>query len=326
MGVAPWWKFFAADYLMDPDVDSLALDAQGILIRMWCVVWIEGEIPDDPAQIARKCRIDVLHVHMHLQTLRKFFTRTEHGMLISVRMEKERSKSSLLSAVRAKAAKLKHQKDVSAHADAKVHAKHGANEPAKTMHSDIRSQISESTKEKPSSADAEASMGDPRWRDFIDDWKRAFEHVTGKQFKPSTGDFAVLKKVLLENPNMDRETWRKCWNHWGKSLISHMKPFRFFGARIIEFEQGPLDKFFEPVTTATGKVSNDRSTAERKIDQIRETAARVEQRITGVPDGPPGGIPAADGRRGTGHVVGEPELLPPVRDQAGSGRHGPKSS
>lgn len=247
MGVAPWWKFFAADYLMDPGVDALPLEAQGILVRMWCVMWIEGEIPDDPAQIARKCRIEHLHVQMHMQKLCKFFTRTEQGMLISVRMEKARSKSGLISVIRSKAAKLKHVKDVPAHAGANGVANRHAKGHAKTGHSDIRDQISE-VNTKPSSAEAEASMGEPRWRDFIEDWKTAFAHVTGKPFKPSNGDFAVLKKILLEHADMNRETWRACWNNWKKSPVSHLKPFRFWGARILEFEQGPLDKFFEPIT------------------------------------------------------------------------------
>jgi len=290
VGVAPWFKFFAGDYLIDPDVDALPLEAQAVLIRMWCVVWIEGELPIDPVQIARKCRVDVLHVHMHLQKLMQFFSKTEFGGLVSLRMEKERSKSGQLSAVRSKAAKLKHLKSVAAHAGAKDDAQDGAKRPAKKLHSDIRSQISEKTK-KPSCADAQASMGDDRWADFIEDWKVAFEYVTGKKFNPSPADFATLKAFLAENRDVKRDVWRKCLNNWAKSPISHTKPFRYWGKRALEFEQGPLDKYWEPVNARSNANSNGASKAERRIFDMVETTSRVFDPTGNVPDDAPGGIP-----------------------------------
>lgn len=43
----PWFKFWSTDYLCDPDVDKLPLDAQGLLVRMWCVCNLQGFVPDD---------------------------------------------------------------------------------------------------------------------------------------------------------------------------------------------------------------------------------------------------------------------------------------
>jgi hypothetical protein len=45
MAKSPWFKFYASDFLLDSKVDSLPLEAQAILVRMWSVIWIDGKIP-----------------------------------------------------------------------------------------------------------------------------------------------------------------------------------------------------------------------------------------------------------------------------------------
>ena len=62
----PWFKFWATDYLCDPDVDELSLEEQGLLVRMWCVCSQRGSIPGDPEEIARltRCKLQsVLKCH-----------------------------------------------------------------------------------------------------------------------------------------------------------------------------------------------------------------------------------------------------------------------
>jgi len=81
----PWFKFWAGDYLTDSDVDELSLDAQGLLVRMWCVCNQRGNIPADPEEIARltRCKLQcVLQCHLQCQ---KFF-RLQDGLLYSERM------------------------------------------------------------------------------------------------------------------------------------------------------------------------------------------------------------------------------------------------
>ena len=52
----PWFKFFPSDYLLDPDVDAIPSEAEGLLIRMWCLCHLEGSCPADPEELARKTR------------------------------------------------------------------------------------------------------------------------------------------------------------------------------------------------------------------------------------------------------------------------------
>ena len=47
----PWFKFFPSDYLLDPDVDAIPSEAEGLLIRMWCLCHLEGSCPADPESL-----------------------------------------------------------------------------------------------------------------------------------------------------------------------------------------------------------------------------------------------------------------------------------
>jgi uncharacterized protein YdaU (DUF1376 family) len=90
----PWFKFFAADYLLDGRVDSLPLEARAILISMWCLCQIEGSCscPAQPEEIARKARLSQGSVVKHFHQLAAFFELRD-GRLYSRRMEAERKKS-----------------------------------------------------------------------------------------------------------------------------------------------------------------------------------------------------------------------------------------
>jgi len=88
----PWFKFWATDYLCDPKVDALPLEAQGLLVRMWCVLNQRGSIPDNSEEIARltQCKLQsVLHCHSQCRS----FFRLQDGKLYSARMEAEQAKS-----------------------------------------------------------------------------------------------------------------------------------------------------------------------------------------------------------------------------------------
>ena len=50
----PWFKFYGADFLLDPDVDAMPREAEALLIRMWCVCHREGSCPGDVETLARK--------------------------------------------------------------------------------------------------------------------------------------------------------------------------------------------------------------------------------------------------------------------------------
>jgi uncharacterized protein YdaU (DUF1376 family) len=141
MAKSPWFKFYASDFLLDSKVDSLPLEAQAILIRMWSVIWIDGSIPCDPKIISRLCRVDVLQVQKNMQTLMQMFHKDVNGFLFSLRMDEEREKSSKISNVRRLAAESKHSKRHTELAHANDDAKVPANGHAKEMQSESESDI-----------------------------------------------------------------------------------------------------------------------------------------------------------------------------------------
>jgi uncharacterized protein YdaU (DUF1376 family) len=88
----PWFKFYAADYLLDEDVDMLPLEAQGILVRLWCLCWRSTSIPDAPDLLAKRTKVDPKIMKRHWDRLRVFFCEVEGG-LQSNRLERERTES-----------------------------------------------------------------------------------------------------------------------------------------------------------------------------------------------------------------------------------------
>ena len=93
MANLPWFKFFAADYMLDSKVDALPLDARGLLISMWSLCHLEGSCPADPDEIARKTRIPAQCVSQCVS-----FFDLRNGRLYSHRMEGEKARSASASA------------------------------------------------------------------------------------------------------------------------------------------------------------------------------------------------------------------------------------
>lgn len=92
MNNAPWFKFYAADYLVDPGVDSVPREAEALLIRIWCICHIEGSCPADAEELARKTRCSlqyVLQCKRHCEPLFEL----QDARLYSRRMEAEKQRS-----------------------------------------------------------------------------------------------------------------------------------------------------------------------------------------------------------------------------------------
>lgn len=87
-----WFKFWSADYLTDSRVDSIPREAEGLLIRMWCVCNTRGFIPADPKEIARLTCCDSQYVSQCVSHCVSFFEERD-GNLYSHRMEREKAKS-----------------------------------------------------------------------------------------------------------------------------------------------------------------------------------------------------------------------------------------
>lgn len=92
MASGPWFKLYAADYLLDAGVDSLPLDARAVLLSMWCLCHLEGSCPATPEEIARKTRLPLEPVAEYREELGSFFEMRD-GRLYSHRMEQEKLKS-----------------------------------------------------------------------------------------------------------------------------------------------------------------------------------------------------------------------------------------
>ncbi len=157
MSATPWFKFYAGDFLNDPDVDALPLEAQGILIRMWSVTWIEGSIPGDVKELARKCKVRSATMQKYIQPLMQFFLETENGRYISSRMELERRRCGIVSKARRSAANTRWNKERRAIASAKHTANAGAND------SGVRSQNADCKTLPPTPL---PEGGDVLWRDI----------------------------------------------------------------------------------------------------------------------------------------------------------------
>lgn len=92
MAREPWFKFFPSDFLLDAKIDSLCLEAQAVLLRMWCICHIEESCPASPEEVARKTRLSEQSVLNYWEQLSGFFTLRD-GRLYSYRMEEEKQKS-----------------------------------------------------------------------------------------------------------------------------------------------------------------------------------------------------------------------------------------
>jgi uncharacterized protein YdaU (DUF1376 family) len=92
MPTPPWFKFFANDFLLDPDVDALPPEAEALLIRMWCVCHREGSCPADPETLARKTLRSLQYV-LQCKPHCELFFELRDGRLYSRRMEEEKRRS-----------------------------------------------------------------------------------------------------------------------------------------------------------------------------------------------------------------------------------------
>lgn len=92
MGDQPWFKFYAADYLLDPDVDAIPRQAEALLVRMWCVCHREGSCPADPETLARKTLCSLQYILQFKPHCDPFFE-LQGGKLYSRRMQEEKQRS-----------------------------------------------------------------------------------------------------------------------------------------------------------------------------------------------------------------------------------------
>ena len=94
MSRLPWFKFYPGDYLLDPRVDDLPREAEGLLLRRWCLCHREGSCPADAETLARKILCTIEYVSRYLDACLVFFEQRA-GKLFSRRMEEEKRRSEI---------------------------------------------------------------------------------------------------------------------------------------------------------------------------------------------------------------------------------------
>jgi hypothetical protein len=110
---APWFKLWLS-WIDDPDFDELPLEAQAIVLRMWCVQWREGSVPGDTEELARKTKVRVADMEKHVEVVLQLFVPRGAGIHIYEPMESERQQSGLVSRARSNAAQKRWNKQVNA--------------------------------------------------------------------------------------------------------------------------------------------------------------------------------------------------------------------
>ena len=93
MSGLPWLPLHAAEYLTDAKIGALTWTQQAVAVRLWCVSWVSGPLPNDLAAIRRVgwlVDVDPADVQIVLAAL---WTATDDGrQLFSSRLEDERTR------------------------------------------------------------------------------------------------------------------------------------------------------------------------------------------------------------------------------------------
>lgn len=258
----PWFKFFASDYLLDDGIDALPLEAQGILVRLWCLAWRDQFLKDDPDTLARRSAVDRKVFNKHWTALRAFFCETPEG-LVSERMERERSESRCVSESRRLGARITNEKRWGKRdaehvaqpslSDTKGIAERVAERPVERIAQvSLSESESETEKESTPSATPQGSRGEPkpkrRGKILADDLGaqpplevlNAVGQIVkltpkvdtdGREIRAIRGEILTrVQTILAEHPSATPEILVMAWENYLKTRPTKIKaPQYFFG-------------------------------------------------------------------------------------------------
>jgi uncharacterized protein YdaU (DUF1376 family) len=316
----PWFKLWATDYLTDPDVDELSLEAQGLLLRMWCVCSQRGNIPDDPEEIARLTRCKLQSVsHCHSQCKR--FFKSRNGLLYSERMEREKAKS---EQARANAGR-RYRKETYAPAYANGSANGSANGNAKSPTQKARepeSRKAESQRpENPSRAKRERAS-DERHTTFkaaIKDYWNAKNPDIDMPWGGAEGK--ALSTWLREAPHVTIEQFTTLLQARFQSEVNHGDRPSQWIRWVTKYGDGPIDRFGKSIAKENSNGASRPSVTKQRVDNNRRALAEAlaKRGIRGPWDSPgthrpevPEPRPDNDaGRVHGGSGTASAEILPP---------------
>ena len=87
----PAFRFYPGDFLTDRYVRAMPMEARGAYITLLCVEWIEGQLPDDPDQLAPLAGATRAEFRKVWPFIEPCFERRD-GALYQKRLEAERQK------------------------------------------------------------------------------------------------------------------------------------------------------------------------------------------------------------------------------------------
>ena len=108
--MGPWFKFYAAEYLLDPKIAALSFEHRGVLLTLWCLTSTQSVLSLDHKITAKQIGIDPRTLARLWVDLRHFFTETPEGF-ISPRMVAEREKANVFKAFGEKGGRAKAEKE-----------------------------------------------------------------------------------------------------------------------------------------------------------------------------------------------------------------------
>jgi uncharacterized protein YdaU (DUF1376 family) len=304
----PWFKLWANDYLTDPDVDELSLEAQGLLLRMWCVCSQRGNIPNDPEEIARltRCKLQCV-LQCHLQC--RVFFELRNGLLYSGRMEREKEKS---DKARSNAEKRYNKED-----SAQVVLTGSANGNAIRTAQKARKQDSQIQEQKPLCGKRDVKPADERHQPFkaaIGDYWAAKNPGIDMPWDGSEGK--ALGMFLSASPHLDLKAFVELLRSRFKSEVNHSDRPSMWIRSTTSFGSGPIDRFGKPMNpnggTGNGKANN--SPTKQRVDANRRAVAETAIKLGWIsPDSFDGGLGAAVSESGyVGRDAGVHDGLRPV--------------
>ena len=122
----PYYKFWVADFELDPNVRVMTLEEVGLYIRILNRIWMDGSVPDDPSLIARLIGADPEEVKRGYPRVRECLVESDTSGLTHPRLELERQHATARASKLKTAAKVrwKEQSNANAMHDDDAHAMH----------------------------------------------------------------------------------------------------------------------------------------------------------------------------------------------------------
>ncbi len=270
----PWFKFWATDYLTDPDVDELTLEAQGLLVRMWCVCSQRGNVPEDPEEIARLTRCKSQRVLQCYSQCKPFFM-VRDGLLYSGRMEREKAKS---EKARANAEKrYRNESHTQEHANGRANgtANGAAKGPAQKAREPEGQKASCQSPEKASRAKRERTS-DERHTAFKTAIKTYWDAKNPGLDMPWGGvEGKALGMWLREAPNITLEQFTSLLRARFRSEVNHGERPSKWIRWVTNYADGPIDRFGKPTKKEDSDGTSRPSITKQRVDNNRRAIAEA---------------------------------------------------